>query len=274
MTSANNNEFLNECVIAAKKFDGHFIIAKNRDRPYDPSLTLIHEIIDGIETVWMVDEDTDWSEGMNEFGISIVNSALMVARDEAEKKTAKKEGKKFLKDGTIIREALKHSDVEKIIDIIISKDGGLKGHTFVCTKDELYAVELTSKHQPEVQNISDSDNEVRTNHGIKHTSAGYQKGLSFKSSAIRKNSAIAQISKANTPEEVLQRMRKRLYKKDSMLNMKRDTKKLWTSSQLMMDPTNLTIKLVAFSDKTQDLKIDNRLPEGYVPKIKLELQVI
>ena len=34
----------------------------------------------------MIDVDTDWSEGMNEFGIGLVNSALFVKRDEKEKK--------------------------------------------------------------------------------------------------------------------------------------------------------------------------------------------
>ena len=37
----------------------------------------------------MIDVDTDWSEGMNEFGIGLVNSALFVKRDEKEKKLKK-----------------------------------------------------------------------------------------------------------------------------------------------------------------------------------------
>jgi hypothetical protein len=83
--------FINECIIVAKKFNDGFVLAKNRDRPYDPSLTIIHEIVNGTEIAYALDNDTDWSEGMNEFGIAIINSALMVSRDEAEKNMRKKE---------------------------------------------------------------------------------------------------------------------------------------------------------------------------------------
>lgn len=272
-TAVENNDFINECVIVAKKFDDSFIFAKNRDRPYNPSITLIHDIVDGVEMVYMIDNDTDWSEGMNEYGIGVVNSALMITRDEAEKKKSKDSGKP-LKDGSIIRDALKMDNVNDIINIIINKDGGLKGHTFVGTADKMYAIEYTSHHEPDVEEHSVNDNIVRTNHGIKHSSAGYQNGLSFKSSAIRKNSASSQIIKAVTPDDVLSKLRKRLFKKDSMLNMKRDTNKLWTSSQLLLDPKRMIVKLIAFSDKTTDVNIDNRLPEGYQPKLKIKLEII
>lgn len=273
LTSYENNEFLNECVIAAKKFDDCFVYAKNRDRPYNPSLTLIHDIVNGVEMVYMIDNDTDWSEGMNEYGMCVINSALMITRDEAEKKKSKDSGKP-LKDGSIIREALKLNNVQDIINLIVNKDGGLKGHTYVGTANEMHAIEYTSHHEPDIEDHTANDNIIRTNHGIKHSSAGYQNGLSFKSSAIRKNSAIIQVSKAESPEDVLRKMRKRLFKKDSMLNMKRDTNKLWTSSQLLLDPRTMTVKLIAFSDKTTDVVVDNRLPDGYTPKLKLKLEII
>lgn len=269
----DKNTFLNECVIAAKRFDDGFILAKNRDRPYDPSISVVHEIRNGVEVVYLLDNDTDWSEGMNEYGICIVNSALMVGRDEAEKKVVHKAGEVH-KDGSITRDALTCKSIEEVIDILSKQDGGLKGHTFVATKDKLYAIELTSKHDAKVTELHDEDLVVRTNHGIKHPTAGYQDGLSYKSSAIRKVSAQKQIAKAENPEEVLERMRKQLYKKESQLNMKRDTDKLWTSSQMLLNPNDMTAKVVVFDEKIVEAEIVNKLPDGYDNKITVTLESI
>ena len=77
-------EPIEECVIARLTVDGNIILAKNRDRMYAPDLEVIHEIVDGIEIVYMRDTLTDWSEGLNEKGIGVVNASLMVGFDEKE----------------------------------------------------------------------------------------------------------------------------------------------------------------------------------------------
>ena len=59
----------------------------------------------GVELCYMVDQDTDWSEGMNSNGIGLVNSALFVKRDEKDFDKTKK-NKAPSKDGIIIRHAL------------------------------------------------------------------------------------------------------------------------------------------------------------------------
>lgn len=164
--------------------------------------------------------------------------------DWGEKKSTK------LKDGSIIREALQYSDIDKVIEIIQNKSGGLKGHTFIAIHDKLYALELTSRHNAELIELSNEDLVVRTNHGVSHTTAGYQAGLSYKSSAIRKQTAQKQMAKTTTPESMLDNLRTAFYKKDSQLNMKRDTKTLWTSSQILLDTNNLVLVLAAFKNKT------------------------
>jgi hypothetical protein len=78
-----------ECIIVSKEINDKFILAKNRDRPYRPILEIVHSIIDGVEVAYLRDTLTDWSEGMNEYGIGVVNSALSVERDEAERKKVK-----------------------------------------------------------------------------------------------------------------------------------------------------------------------------------------
>ena len=66
------------CIIVNKRVGDRIILAKNRDRAYKPSLEIVHTIIDGVEVVFLRDTITDWSEGLNEYGIGIVNTALMV----------------------------------------------------------------------------------------------------------------------------------------------------------------------------------------------------
>ena len=85
-------KLIKECIIVAKKATDSIILAKNRDRAYNPQIEVVHEIIDGVEIAYLRDTHTDWSEGLNEFGIGIVNTALMVGFDEFEKKIVKKKG--------------------------------------------------------------------------------------------------------------------------------------------------------------------------------------
>ena len=51
---------------------------------YKARVEVIHEIVEGVEMLYWRDIDTDWSEGMNEYGIGIVNSSLLVREDEKE----------------------------------------------------------------------------------------------------------------------------------------------------------------------------------------------
>ena len=60
---------LGECIIVSKEIGDKFILAKNRDRAYNPQLEIVHTLIDGVEVVYLHDIITDWSEGMNEYGI-------------------------------------------------------------------------------------------------------------------------------------------------------------------------------------------------------------
>ena len=75
---------LNECTSVATTIQGKTLIAKNRDRTYIPKVKIVREIINGLETAYMYDEDTDYAEGMNEAGIGIVNTTLQGKSDEKE----------------------------------------------------------------------------------------------------------------------------------------------------------------------------------------------
>ena len=132
----------------------------------------------------------------------------------------------------------------------------------------MVSIETTSKHKPKFEKHPVDKASVRTNHGHIYYDAGYTKGSDYLSSKIRKISAEKAINKANGKDDVLPNMRKAYYKKDSNLNMRRDTEKMFTSSQLLLDLTNKIFTLNYFKDKVEEFKgIKTILPKGYQPKI-------
>ena len=79
------------CVILYTKVNGKRILAKNRDRIYYPNIEIIHEILDGIEVVYIHDLDTGWIEGMNSNKTGLINSTLNMkdSKSKSYKKTRK-----------------------------------------------------------------------------------------------------------------------------------------------------------------------------------------
>ena len=70
------------CVIASLYLENQSILVKNRDRKYKAFVKAVHEIKNGVEVLYIQDTGTDWSEGLNEYGIGITNATLMVVQDE------------------------------------------------------------------------------------------------------------------------------------------------------------------------------------------------
>jgi hypothetical protein len=268
------SKMVTECIIVSKEVDNKFILAKNRDRAYNPKIEIVHTIIDGVEVAYLHDITTDWSEGMNEFGIGLVNSALMVGHDEAEHKIVKKGGKPS-KDGVRIRKVLTQKTLKDALRVVLGKNGtndGIKGHTFLSTPKYMVSVEQTSQHSPEVKLQNVENPIVRTNHGHMFTDAGYTHGYKYLSSKMRKVSAEKQVDKVEDWKEIAAAMRKEFFKQNSHLNMKRDTKEMWTSTQTVLNLTDRIFQLTYFKDKVEEFKgVITKLPEGYTPKIKIEI---
>jgi hypothetical protein len=261
-------KLIKECIIVAKKADDGIILAKNRDRAYSPKIEVVHEIINGVEMVYLRDTHTDWSEGMNEFGIGIVNTALMVGFDEFEKKIVKKNGAPA-EDGRRIRKALTNKTLRDTIKSAAL--GGVKGHSFVADPLQMVTMETTKLHKPKITIVDIAkDDFVRTNHGFHYFDAGYTKGEDYKSSKIRKIGAEKAIEDAKSGLEIVNALKKQHYDKNSPMNMRRDTDKMYTSSQLMMNLSKREFHLHWFENKVDEWEgIKNRLPEGHEPKIKI-----
>jgi hypothetical protein len=263
---------INECIIVSKEVGDKFILAKNRDRAYKPKLEIVHQLINGVEVAYIHDMITDWSEGMNEFGIGIVNSALMVGNDEVEKKLVKKTGKPS-KDGKKIRTALSNKTLKEVIKAALKTDGGINGHTFVSSPKHMVSIEKTSKHKPDIKLHNTEHPVVRTNHGHIFTDAGYTHGEKYLSSKMRKIEAEKTVEKVGDWTEIAQAMRKEFFPKESQLNMRRQGKDMFTSSQTVMNLTDRILEVEYFADKVESFEgVRNELPKGYEPKIKIQVR--
>lgn len=282
---------INECVISARRLtideDGEFdesavpsyVILKHRDRAYNVNCSIVHDVINGMEVVYLRDDDTYWQEGMNANGICIVNSSLSL-RDEdmgaskgkgdSDKSKSRGTTGEFSKDGEKIVKALTMHTVEDATHMAKTFKGGIQGNTLVANERELVTIVGTSKHNPVTTNLDGLDLIVFTNHSDIHTDAGYQEGAKRKSSEYRKKGAEEILKEANTPMEMLEKMRVQKYDKGSHLNPLRSTDTLVTTSQMMLDPKNLHFHLTIVKKYTENFKgIVDRTPTGWDKKIKI-----
>lgn len=283
----NKPDLIKECTIAAVRLGDGVVLAKNRDRGYKAKIEVVHEIVDGVEILYWRDVDTDWSEGMNEYSIGIVNSSLLVNQDEKEGKEVQKkrsndvtETKIKSYDGKKIRKALSHKTLPQVIKSIIGFSGkdkknvGLKGETFVSDSNSVYVIELTSKHSPIIKKLKKEIKVlVRTNHGIYHKNVGYTKGEKKKSSHMRLELAKKHLKDVKTDSEVIDRLKEK-YDKNPFLNPYR-TKNMYnmqTTGQIMLNFDKKEVTVRMDNEMGEFLGIVNKLPKGYTPKIKIRIE--
>lgn len=268
------------CVISYIINNGRKILFKNRDRYYHVQLELIHELIDGVEVLYIHDKDTNWCEGLNEHGIGLVNSSLLVIRDEDER-----------------RQNMKGSDGEKILHILSKKslldglqslisfkghsDIELMGHTILSDPRFTLHIERTTQEGPYITIIKSPS--VFTNHGIYSTS-GYTTGIKHESSHMRKylieqslskscNCNIKDINKYFNKSENID-CRLHPYRSKQLVEQIYNpvNKKIATTTcQLMLNLTDLFLYLYVDTENCTFDGIVNRLPNGYVPKLRYNI---
>ena len=112
------------CVIAAKYFEKTgWVGVKNRDRNYKPTVHVRQSYRGGIERMYIWDEKTKYTEGLNEFGVSILSAAVATKKDEQEgfKNDEQDDVDRpfFSPDGKKIRKALNVTDDLSLVDCLI-----------------------------------------------------------------------------------------------------------------------------------------------------------
>ena len=239
------------CVTLAKYFpDIGWAGAKNRDRNYTPKLDFYTDRDGEVERMMMHDLITGYKEGINNYGVSILNTSLDVYDDESEVNAGKTETSP---DGRHISEALLHKDPLEAVKVLIKRKMG--GCTIVFNKNDCYLIEASdddgkSKFEYIVKKISPNNTVARTNHGIWLDWAGYQRKPSNKSETLSRISsetrlllAEAVVEKAKDPEDLVDG-KCQVYLNDPQLNIMRtstERKKMRTTSQQLCVPSEKTL---------------------------------
>lgn len=265
---------LNECIIAASTFGSDIVLVKNRDRGYAPKLEIMRAMLHGTEIAVLHDKTTGWVEGINEYGMGLVNASLMVGFDEKEKEIVAKSGQKS-KDGPRILKALSQKNIDDAVDVIGAYRGGVKGHTFVATPTNGYTIENTSQHAVSIKPLNLRELTVRTNHGNVYPDAGYTHGIKYLSSKIRKISAEKTLEDVTDYHDIARALRTQFYDKHSMLNMTRDTENMKTTSQMVLNLSRKEMLVYLLPHEIESFSgLNSLLPDDYQPTIKIRVFVV
>jgi len=281
------------CVILFTTINGKKILAKNRDRIYHPNIEIIHEIIDGIEIVYLMDKKTGWIEGMNENGLALLNATLNM-KDSDSKSFINTRKNILKKKKNKIFNALKNNTKKNIFYNLIKKsedpDLILEGNTLLHYNNEVYHIENDIFNKFNIRNIKKPL--VLTNHSKYLRNLGYTKGKKGLSSFLRQKLVEMKLnenySKENNNKEIyddlmnnvlniyspnidprLQPYRDEKLVKESFPNLEKDTVIIYTTGQILCNVTDK--EFVYYSDKNNSAKVKyiNKLPSSYVPKIRV-----
>ena len=261
------------CIIAGTILEEGLCLLKNRDRAYDPELQVVRLEIAGTEVAVVFDLTTGYMEGVNEHGIGIVNTALMVARDEQEGKGPDK-GKKPAKseDGIRILKALSCSTLQDAVQSILSFRKGVKGHTFVSDGKDLYSIEASRTHKGKVLKLDPSRVNTRTNHGVWYPDSGYTEGDDYVSSVVRRWETQKRLQEVSSMVQLAPTLRKPIHDAESNFNPVRDTEKMRTTNQTVMKlGENPQLLLYLIPKHSEFHGIRNLLPEEREPTIDVRV---
>lgn len=267
MKLATINGLIDECTSVGIMLDGQLLLAKNRDRTYFPTISIVHEIVNGTELAYMFDSDTDYSEGLNEHGIAIVNTTM--SKRDADANTSTGKANHTILDGKKIRHALSHKSVDDVIKAICEYKGGVSGHTTIAHPKGFTTVEKLKNGKFKVDTAGKSEIVIRTNHGLNFPNHGDQTGKDRESSVSRYHYANKEVRNIQHPQELLNSLRKR-HHQPGFLEPFRVNYKYWTTSQIMMNISKLELTM-ALEEGTKYLGITNKLPPSYKPKINVSM---
>lgn len=245
------------CVFSVKYFtDQGWVAGKCRDRSYKPEIHINQSFRNKVERCLLWDDDTKWTEGVNEFGIAILNTTFRVKKDEKEN-TFRDNNKSFYSPGgKNIRNALYKKTTKDVLDSLIESE--MEGFSVVFSKEEAYILEAPlyvgkdTEYEYKVVKLDKSKTYVRTNHGIIFPEAGYPKNsdddkliAGRKSSESRYEIVHEAMSEVKDPMDMF-RVLSLTPKSDSQLNPFRVSEShgkhiMVTTGQILIIPSEKTL---------------------------------
>lgn len=249
------------CVVAAKFIETvGWVIAKNRDRNYKPTIRIRKSFRRDTERLYIWDEITKYTEGINEFGVSIISASVTVKDDEAEGTQALKKNKDkqvqiqnrtyYAPDGIRIRTALFEKTAvdaaKKLLELQIP------GNTIVADKERCFLIEGafidSEEYVYKIVEVPKDKIAVRTNHGIFLPWTGYgaeipEQKEKRKSSEARYKKVVDGIKKANSIEEFLDVLSDTSDSNPQMNPLRVDPTKnaMRTTGQILLVPSEHTL---------------------------------
>ena len=268
---APKSGLMNECIVAGGALQDKMILVKNRDRSYEATVSIVRKLSkDGTEMVLMYDKNSRFVEGMNEYGIGIINATL---RNREDSQPMNNYNNRL---GNIIHRALCCKNLPDALLIVSTYNDGVEGHTIVGDALRMYTVENSWQKKAIVTQTSPTDSwEVRTNHGLGYYDAGYKPkdGNNYIGSHIRRAMAEVELSAATSEKDVMKALRKQHFAPESNYNMHRRTRgipgSLFTTSQVMMNLSDLVFNFHTYDDYINYIEMVDKTPKGYEPKIKI-----
>ena len=253
---------VNMCVVIAKHLPEYgWVIAKNRDRNYKPVVSIKQSNRNGVQRLYMHDDKTRYTEGVNEHGVAILSASIMVKKDEKEGNAAagsddQSERTYYAPDGYRIRTALFKKTAKSALNTLISLQ--IPGNTLIADDNDCYILEgafrdyhgPNKKYEYRFKKLRKTDTVVRTNHGIDLPWAGYQENkdnphekASRKSSINRLRIVQKKMDSIKTPEDMLQVLSSRPDKDPQMNPIRLDDRRrsMKTTGQLMVIPKERTL---------------------------------
>lgn len=210
-------------VICAKYFsDVGWVIAKNKDLTYKPTVRIRKSFRRDIERLYIWDEFTAYTEGINEFGVAIVSAKIDLedhdfrgAKDSQIADFNPSERSYYSPDGLRIRTALFESDVlvaaKKLIELEIT------GNTIIADRERCFVFEAAyvkndlgeETYVYKVLEVPQEKFVVRTNHGIMLPFTGFQSDIPTQSadrasSEVRYKIVTAGLKEALTFQDLLE----------------------------------------------------------------------
>jgi len=259
------------CVVAVTEIEGTTAMMKVRDRNYVPRIKVIREMQSGTEMAHLFDTWTGWSEGVNEYGIGLVSSALLVEVDEGEKKVSDRNSKA----GRKIRNILGATSMDEAIEVTMGNP--VKGCTFLSDGEDTVLIEFDGREdkgglEPVLKRLKKGEDTVRTNHGVFLSGSGYTSGEDLKSSKTRKRTTERALKDVTSIDDLAPAIaRTRDTDRANPLNPVRATDNMSTSTQIVSIPSEKEIRIYLIPDEVDFVGIENRLPKGRKPRVKIEL---
>ena len=230
----------------------------------------------GIEIAIVYDKNTHYLEGMNEYGIGILNSTMLNEID------SDMDGDYNQEQGKIVFKALNTKTIDEAIGVLTSQSGGLEGHTMVADATRAYHIEMLKGSESHVVQLDPTTGwDARTNHGVYFPEGGYMPvdGKIYMSSNYRKALAEIELNAATSPKKAMSILRQQHNEPDSHMNVHRRVPSnkdypqgFMTTSQIVMDLCERRLYFHCYTNVSDFCgEVEDLLPKGCKPKIKITI---